>query len=329
MIDVTLLYTYKLIKIINEKHSRAFMLLALFASPLVFYIPIFYTDTLSLPFIIVPIYYLYKYFFLNQKISYIMVSGLMIGIGSLIKPTTLILLIAILIYIIIIKNKKINYYLFVPLIIVLAVIPLLIGKVFTNHFFDKESITKYRIPTLHYILIGMERNGEYSEERYKEINSYVGEDTKIKVVKKNLSKRINEMIKKNEVLSFYNRKITYTWTDGTFYSRVKLVREPVHKEYTKYVSSTNNEDLLYWSISNGQWLIILLLMICGIGFRKYLPKELKEFSLLLYIATFGLFLFLLIWETRSRYLVNYYPIFLVNAYIGICAITNYKRQKKS
>ena len=329
MIDVALLYTYKLIKLINEKYSFSFMILALFLSPLVFYIPIFYTDTISLPFIIVPIYYLYKYFFLKQKISYIMVSGSMIGIGSLIKPTTLILLIAILIYLIIVENKKVNKYIFVPLIIMLVVIPLIGQKVFINHFFDKESINKYRIPTLHYILIGMENNGEYSEKRYKEINSYVGEDTKINVVKKNLKNRIKEMTKNNEVLSFYNRKIAYTWTDGTFYSRVKLVREPVHEKYTKLVSSSKGEDIIYWSISNGEWFILLLLMIFGISYRKYLPKELKEFSLLLYITTFGIFLFLLIWETRSRYLVNFIPLFLVNAYIGLCALTNYRKQRKS
>lgn len=329
-IDVSLYFTYKLIKLINDKHSRAFMILTLFLSPLVFYIPIFYTDTLSLPFIIVPIYYLYKYFFLNQKISYIMVSGSMIGLGAMIKPTTLILFIAVLIYIVITENKKLNYYVFVPIMITLVVLPLLAQKVFVNHFFDKESLKKYRLPTIHYILIGMENNGEYSEERYREINSYVGEDTKKNVVKENIKKRIKEMTKNNEVLSFYNRKIAYTWTDGTFYSRVKLNREPVHEEYTKFVSSSDNNDtLLYWSISNGQWLLILLLMLSGICFRKYLSDNLKDFSLLLYIATFGVFLFLLIWETRSRYLVNYLPLFLVNAYIGLCALTNYKKQKRS
>ena len=29
------------------------------------------------------------------------------------------------------------------------------------------------------------------------------------------------------------------------------------------------------------------------------------------LAVFGLFLFLLIWETRSRYLVNFVPVFLL------------------
>ena len=60
---------------------------------------------------------------------------------------------------------------------------------------------------------------------------------------------------------------------------------------------------------------------------REIPKELKELQLLIFISIFGLFLFLLIWETRSRYLVNYIPLFLINAYMGICAINNEKKLK--
>ena len=38
------------------------------------------------------------------------------------------------------------------------------------------------------------------------------------------------------------------------------------------------------------------------------------------IAVFGLFLFLLIWETRSRYLVNFVPIFILLGIDGIQGI---------
>ncbi len=327
MIDISIIYTYLLINKINTNYSKPYLIFILLFSPLIFYIPIFYTDTISMPFIIVPIYYLYLYFYKKQKISYLIISSIILGIGSMIKPTILILLVALLIYFVLINNKKNNYYIILPILIGLIVLPLILQKVFINHFFDQESLSNYKIPTVHYILIGLENNGEYSEKRYKEINSYVGEDIKVKETKIKIDKRINEMIKNKEILGFYNRKIAYTWTDGTFFSYVKLSRKPVHEKYLQFVYSENNKNSIYWLLSNVEWFIVLALMLIGIIKRKYLPKEIKELQLLIFISIFGLFLFLLIWETRSRYLVNYVPLFLVNAYIGLCAINSEKKLK--
>ena len=328
MIDVSLFYTYQLIKCINPKNSKAYMILCLFFSPILFYIPIFYTDTLTLPFIIIPLYYFYKYFFLKQKISYIMISGLMIGIGAMMKPTTLILLMAVIIFTFLQNTKQINQLLFVPLVIGMSILPLLGQRAFISHFFDQDSLSLYRMPTIHFIGIGLEKNGEYSEERFQEINELVGEEEKIKLVQKRMRTRILEMIDQKEIGSFYNRKIAYTWTDGTFFGYEKLRREPKNPNVTKWVASSGNEDILYWSISNAEWILLLGFMVCGIYYRKNLSKEQQEFSLLCFIATFGIFLFLLIWETRSRYLINFIPLFMVNAYIGLCAYQNHRKTKQ-
>ena len=47
------------------------------------------------------------------------------------------------------------------------------------------------------------------------------------------------------------------------------------------------------------------------------------------IAVFGLFLFLLIWETRSRYLVNFVPIFILLGIDGIQEICSLLPMKKN
>ena len=92
--------------------------------------------------------------------------------------------------------------------------------------------------------------------------------------------------------------------------------------------SDKGEDRLYRALSNAKWFMLLLLMVVGTIFKKYLRKELRDFQFILNLSIIGLLLFLLIWETRSRYLVNYSPIFLVNAYIGLNAIINYYKEKK-
>lgn len=49
-----------------------------------------------------------------------------------------------------------------------------------------------------------------------------------------------------------------------------------------------------------------------------------EFSVLLKGLIFGVFLFFLVWETRSRYLMNFTPVFLLVAADGIIAAADLK-----
>ncbi|MDO5794917.1 MAG: hypothetical protein Q4Q00_12110, partial [Turicibacter sp.] len=53
-------------------------------------------------------------------------------------------------------------------------------------------------------------------------------------------------------------------------------------------------------------------------------KEKSVFEILLSIALFGTFLFLLIWETRSRYLILYLPLMMLLSVYGMVAIKNLK-----
>ena len=328
-IDIGLYFTYLLLRKINKNMCKPFFVFCLFFSPLICYLPIFYTDTLSLPFIIIAVYTLYKYLFEKPKVRYIMVSGLIIGVGALIKPTTFILVVALFLLLLFRKERREKNTLYkMLLLLAIALFPLLGQKVFVNIFFDQEALKRYRFPMNHYLLIGMESNGQFTKEGYERVISVVGESEKKELLNQEIKNRVQEMKENKEFLSFYTRKISYTWADGSFDSHEKLSRSPHHEENIKYVSSTTKEDSWYWLISNSEWIIILLLMIGGIILRKYLPKEMQDFQLFLSISIFGLFLFLLIWETKSHYLVNYSPVFLGNAYIGLLAIRNYWDTKK-
>jgi 4-amino-4-deoxy-L-arabinose transferase-like glycosyltransferase len=290
------------------------MVFCLFFTPLVFYLPIFYTDTITLPFIVIPLYYLSNYFFENEKEYYIIISGLLFGIGGVIKPTVLIPFIAIILYAICSKKNA-----FIWKLVGVVIIPLLGYKVFVHHFFVQEYFENARIPKNHYIMIGLEKDGGFSQEAYEYTIQYSGEQARKEADNKRIQERIKEMIQKHQVIPFYNRKMSYTWTDGTFFAYEKLRRDPYHPENTKYILSTK-EDHWYWLMANAEWIIILCLMIMGTIFRNHLPKKLRDMQWILNTSIIGLFLFLLLWETRSRYLVNFSPIFLLNAYIGLIAM---------
>lgn len=326
-IDLSLFMVAILLRKISKKLWKPYFAFCLLFSPLICYLPIFYTDTLTLPFVVIPLYFFYSYLYEKPKLHYIIISGLVAGIGGVAKPTVLIPVIAVGITMILQKEirKQIPVF-FVLLILSVTILTPFVGyKVFKNHFFDQKVLSDYRFPMKHYILIGMEGNGMYSDKGYYRITSVVGAKEKDKMLNREIKKRIKEMVEKKEVLSFYNNKINHTWIDGNFYSYGCLQAKPIHKEYIKYISTNNT---LYWAIANSEWFLLILMMAVGVIFRKYLPEKLKSLQLILTISIFGLFLFLLIWEAQSRYLINFIPIFLLTGYLGVIGLRNFIKTKR-
>lgn len=71
----------------------------------------------------------------------------------------------------------------------------------------------------------------------------------------------------------------------------------------------------------GVHLVVLLLILAG---AVKLFKQKNAFESVLSITIFGTFLFLLIWETRSRYLILYLPLMMLLSVYGMVAIKNLK-----
>ena len=66
----------------------------------------------------------------------------------------------------------------------------------------------------------------------------------------------------------------------------------------------------YYLVTSYHLVILITILISSIYYKK-------DFNLISRISLFGLFLFLLIWETRSRYLINYLPIMQIIAFEGV------------
>lgn len=328
-IDISLLYLYLIVKRINEKYSIPYIILCIFFSPLIFYLPIFYTDTLSMPFIIIGIYYFYKFLFEKDNKRYIIISGIILGIGTLIKNSVLIIFIS-LIIIMILKNKKYQIKTSLKLIFILCTIfPLLINKIYIKTYFNSEKIKKENHPYTHFIMMGLKENGGFNEEDLQFTLKYKNEEEKKKENIKEIKKRLSKYYEENKLLKFYDKKINYTWADGTLFANRKLAIEPINEKNIIYIKYNNSsESALYNNLSNAQWLLLIIFILIGSVFSKFLNEKQKIFQLQSNIAIFGLFMFLLIWETRSRYLVNFIPILLISAYIGLVAFINYIKEKQ-
>lgn len=334
LIDLAVLYIYKTCKMFFSKEQcNIFLLITITITPFITYVPIYYTDTLSMPFTIMGIYYFFKYKEENnRKLLLLILSGLFLGLGACIKSTAIIVFVAIIIFTIFQEKKVSLKRSFQQISIISIGVILMLGglKLYINLNYDQKQLDKLAFPSSHYVMMGLKRYGGYDAYDQEFTGKFEGKKNKQEANKKIIKKRLNKMLTNHKLLSFYLNKATFTWGDGTFFATYKLSRFPVKNAKIKdYILFTNsNKNMLYQIISKAQILIMLFFLAIGMLLKKYLSINQRNLLLLTNVSIFGLFLLLLVWETRSRYIVNFVPLMLISTFLGISALSEFIKVRK-
>lgn len=324
-IDIALLLIYLTIKNIKNRKNAIFGLILTFSFlPLFLYTPIIYSDTLSL---FIPIMFIYLYSKIEKKeiltkknIIISIIMGILLFLGKEIKVTSLIIFIAIIIGYIL-NNFKIKK--FVPIIIsfiIFLVCELSFKAIIVNNNNFKFKINDSgSIPITHWIMMGVEdvdrdnsnRNsyGGYNELDYITTEKY---QTKTEKIKYNVNEYFNR-VNKMGVIGYSNylvHKSINTWTDGYYFSNIKLSLKPKNKDSKLYQLLNVDEKTtsIFRSYTQGvQYALIVTIIIGCILKLKQKNTNLDYIRLTL----LGLVIFFLFWENRSRYIFNYIPMFIL------------------
>lgn len=170
-------------------------------------------------------------------------------------------------------------------------------------------------PYTHWIMMGLVGNGGYSHDDDK-FTAQIYDDFGKKQAEKENIRIIKERIRNMGVsgyAKFLDNKMITTWNDGTYFSPEKLCREPYYPDSFVYNHIVGNQNQIFVYISQISHILIILGIVLS-GLCTYKDKE-DEITFA-QIAIFGNLLFLLIWETRSRYLVYFLPIMIVVSIYG-------------
>lgn len=311
-------------KMFDNKNAFFSLLVSFFFLPLFLYTPIFYTDTVSL-FIAISFIYVYLHIdfekSLNCKNIFLFIFfGILLFLGKEIKITSIFIFVAIFLDFIF-NHKSIKLLANFLISLVIFIILLFLFKIFIvqNQRFQFKVNDYGSVPYTHWIMMGVEdidkdnsaRNsyGGYNSDDYILTESY---DNGSLAIKFNIKEYI-ERVKKMGTFKYSNfliKKAVNTWTDGFYFSDVKLSINSYHKEEKLYNILFVNEKSknMFISFSQGVQYAFLITLILGSGI-KLKKKELKIDYIRLTIL--GLFIFFLFWENRSRYLLNYIPIFIL------------------
>jgi hypothetical protein len=294
--------------------------LCLACLPIYFYIPIFYTDLFSLPFIPL-LYYLYlrsqDTTSFKQLMFYSALIGVACAIGSLIKFTVVIIAVAIVIDILI--RKKIVRYL-IPIICVLLTYKAVVS-VFNSYVYDsvlnQQAVEKTRVPYTHWIMMGLEGNGAYNGSDYQYTYSFADPKQRVDA---NL-----EMIKtrlKNYgfwgYLEFATRKEVFSFGSGMYGVYEILDDNPLQQSSLHdFVVESGKYFFVFKNTAQAYHVFLFVLIIFSLFYDLFFKSQKISSSFLPRMAMSGMFLFLLMWEACSRYIINYIPIY------AICAALSY------
>lgn len=346
MVDLAIIVTTLTAKkLFNSKYITltvgAFGLLFSF-SP---WIVVPYSDTLSMVF---PITILYLYIIQKeiQKKSYKIIifgiMGILAAIGFQIKPTVIIVLIAILIaeFFRSIKSFKrfINFG-----VCILAVLITFIGfKVSYNKSIENLTINGHNlserenieVPFTHFAMMGMQSvyvenrgtiYGAYDPDDVTYTQSFPTKEEKVEANIQEIKKRFSNFGVLG-YLEFIWNKINWFLSDGTFYYGGEgnfMISEPymsgnIASMLQNTFLHTGDNFLKLADFFQGVWILILFLIVYPI-FEKDRFKE--DINIVIFRLTItGLVLFLALFEARSRYLINHLPIFIVLATFGFSKV---------
>lgn len=316
-IDIAIAFMYLSVRKATGTMAAAVvsLLLALLHIPMLIYVPIYYTDTLTLPF---PIIGFYLWLRVKESLGsektglalvYTSVMAFLLGAGAILKLSVIFFLIASAVDgLVTMKLKK--SLLIVAVLLIIGMTVYLAGY---QLCLDSDMVVSDKegcyIPKLHWVMMGLQGKGNYFDPDYQ-LTLSVPEEARDDLVRYMIRMRI-ENYGFSGMVKHLHAKIAFVWAEGTYYSSLKIERDRFAKCWLdRYVNWMGDRFVPYAEYCQGLLLINLLMFVVAamsVAFNK--PKR-NQLVLVALISIFGLFLFECLWEARSRYIFNYLPVFL-------------------
>lgn len=306
------------------------------------YTAYYYSDSLSIPFTVMSVYFIVLSAKLPkerlvQRLIYLALSALFISVGYTIKGSLLVILVGAVVYLVLYNKLKQALISILRLVVAFAVFNTGI-KTFINsfEFTTKEELYEEQFPINHWIMMGLYGDGGFHQEDAVYTNNAGNYDQKKAADNKMIVKRLKDMGLPGMAKHMCN-KLTFTWRDGIYWVDHHLNSKDAdgnqiadRNPLFEFVLRDGDYYNIFYVYSNGFHLAMIILMAVSAiyGAKR---KRITSMTLIRGIV-FGAALFFMVWETRSRYLFNFTPLFILTAVAGlnsvVLRIQVYKRNKR-
>ena len=242
-----------------------------------------------------------------------------VAFGASLKVSILIMAIAAVIDLFISKDEFKNKFVSLILVVAVAFGGFVGFKYVHEHSpFLPEYDYNYTIPHSHWVMMGLNGLGGYNDDDYQNITlQYPDKASRQRANIEEIIRRVEEKGVDGMVTHLKN-KLSFIFSEGTFGACYKLDRAVVRPnglhEYIIYLGS-RFEILGNFSLG----LFLSMLVFIAIGAVNAIRKK-DTSATMPSLSLIGIIMFLLMWEARSRYILNFLPIFIILAVFGIKSI---------
>ena len=317
-INAAILFTALLArKIYGDKKALMTLGLCALFVPYYTYTAYVYTDTFSIPYTVgVALLFLTA---VNMekpvpRTILTVVCGMVAFVGFKIKGNAIVLAVALLGYALL--KLKFKRFLIIALAFVMGFACLNVvykTALKTSNILQQEHADRYEFPATHWIMMGLHGHGGFSMDDYRYTQSFTSKEEKKQANIETIKEDLGDM-GPDGLLEFMTTKAIWTWGDGAYYISNHIGKPIKENKLHEYLLPDGVHYYRQFAYSSGfQYFLILMMALSAL---KGFIKGKIDPTLLFRIAVFGVFLFLLIWETRSRYLFNFTPFFLLLAVDG-------------
>lgn len=332
MACIIVFFQFKITGLLSQDNDRAmvsYLFLAMLNAPLIFYTSFVYGEIPSFAFLSGGIYFLMR-FFLAQSLSarqrYLSMAAsvTLLVLGVTLRKNTLIVVIAVVLTTLwewLREHKRgLILYALLLTLLSLSILPV------TQHVYERRAgnVLSSGVPAMSYLAMGMQESSRgYGWYNGFNFNTYADSnmDTALTILESKKAIAASLSTFRDDpayAFQFYAEKFLSQWTDGSYFCRqATLAHADTRSESVEslYTGSLAGPFIHYCNLY--QLLVYAAVLLCLLRMRRSGDETLTLLPYVGMIAVLGGFLFHMIWEANSRYILPYFLLLLPYAAQGL------------
>lgn len=308
----------------NKKYALYGALVGAILPSLVTYTAVFCSENIAIPFYLISVYLFFKGTKIKNKISFFVLSGVLLGIGNLFRSVATVVLIAYVIYMIIYFKDKLLIKFKITLLLVIPFYLIMFFASFTLHELGiiENTLTKGSEPSITNVLKGtnIENGGRWNEE-----DASLPEkcDYDYDLMYEKSKEIIIDRLTNTDGITlslFFLKKFAMQWNEGdyggVFWSQLDVPEEEI------FINISGGGTVVIQVV----YVVILILVFLGTLNRKEISEK-PEINLI-YLILCGYGGAYLITESQGRYSYIVCWVFIILAIQGIDYISKKHIERK-